>query len=179
MKGMLCLVMLVGAAVGEARAMESKPAPAAAKADTDTKATKGDSKADAKAAMGAQPTCGQSMAAMAHVPAKMAEGASAVADMLEAHAAYMANEKNAQAEIKGMRAIAKAERQAAAAFTKASDEMKKATSWPVAEHDMDKMHADPKLMAAQQKVVDVHKEIIAMLQKIVSDAEAQHKTMKK
>lgn len=188
-KGTLYLAMVLGLAVGEARAMESKAVPAAAKTDTrtdtDTKGLKADAgraakAADTKAAKGgAEPTCGQSIAAMAHIPAKQAEGAASVAEMLEAHAAFMGKAKDAQGEVKGLRAIAKAHRQAAASLTKASEEMKKATSWPVAEHDMAKMHADPKLMAAQQKVLDAHKEIIALLQKIISDSEAHHKAMKR
>jgi hypothetical protein len=43
---------------------------------------------------------------------------------------------------------------------------------------MAKMGSDPKLAAASKKVIEVHKEIIAMFQKMVADMEAQHKTTK-
>ncbi len=45
--------------------------------------------------------------------------------------------------------------------------MAKALSWPAAPHDMAKMMSDPKLAKASKKVLDVHKEIIAMFQKMV------------
>lgn len=125
----------------------------------------------------AQESCGQMLSSMAGIPAKLAEGASSVADMLDAHAALLGKDKDSQAEAKGMRAIAKTHKQIAASLTKASEEMKKASSWPAAPHDMAKMSADPKLAAANQKVIDVHKEIIAMMQKMVAEMEAHQKAM--
>jgi hypothetical protein len=123
-------------------------------------------------------TCGQMISGMAPIPAKLSEGASSVADMLEAHAALMGKDKDSMAEAKGLRAIAKTHKQIAALMVKASEEMAKASSWPAAPHDMAKMGSDPKLAAASQKVIDIHKEIIAMFQKMVADMEAQHKPMK-
>ena len=43
---------------------------------------------------------------------------------------------------------------------------------------MAKMMADPKLAEASKKVLEVHKELIAMFQKMVADMEAQNKMMK-
>lgn len=120
-------------------------------------------------------SCGQMIAGNADIPAKLSEGATSVAEMLDAHAALMGKDKNAQSEAKGMRALAKTHRQIATSLMKASDEMKKAASWPVAEHDMAKMQSDPKLKEATQKVISVHKEIIARLQKMVAEMEAQQK----
>jgi len=54
-------------------------------------------------------------------------------------------------------------------------ELKKAASWPAAPHDMAKMKADPELNAAMRKVLDVHKEIIAEMQKMVANIEKQMK----
>jgi hypothetical protein len=126
----------------------------------------------------AQQTCGQMISSMAPIPAKLSEGAASVADMLEAHAAIMGKDKDSQAEAKGLRGIAKTHKQIAASMLKASEEMKKAASWPAAPHDMAKMSSDPKLAETTKKVIEVHKEIIAMFQKMVADMEAQAKAMK-
>jgi hypothetical protein len=150
-KLVFCLVVLAGLVIGVAQAAEPKDA---------------------------QPTCGQMVASNAAIPAKLAEGATSVAEMWEAHAALMGKDKDAQAEAKGLRAIAKTHRQIAASLIKASEEMKKAASWPAVPHDMDKMMADPKLTEAGKKVLEIHKEIIAVMQKLVSDMEAMHKPMK-
>ena len=74
-------------------------------------------------------TCGQMISGMAPIPAKLSEGASSVADMLEAHAALMGKDKDSMAEAKGLRAIAKTHKQIAALMVKASEEMAKASSW--------------------------------------------------
>ena len=55
--------------------------------------------------------------------------------------------------------------------------LKKAASWPAAPHDMAKMGSDPKLAETSKKVIEVHKEIIAMFQKMVAAMEAQQKKM--
>jgi hypothetical protein len=127
---------------------------------------------------GGEPTCGQKVASMAAIPAKLAEGAETVAEMWEAHAALMGNDKESQAEAKGLRALAKGHKQVAASLKKESEEMKKAASWPAAPHDMDKMMNDPKSAAAMQKLMRVHREIIALMQKSLSDMEAMHKQAK-
>jgi hypothetical protein len=155
----LCLGILTGIAFGTAQAAEPQAGHAmAAKAE--------------------HATCGQMISGMAPIPAKLSEGAGSVADMLEAHAALMGKDKDSVAEAKGLRAIAKTHKQIAASLMKASEEMKKAASWPMAPHDMAKMGADPKLAEASKKVIEVHKEIIAMFQKMVADMEAQQKMMK-
>ncbi len=130
-----------------------------------------------KAGQAAMEPCGQKIASMAGIPAKFSEGATAVAEMLDAHAALVGKGKEGMAEEKGLRALAKTQRQVAAELTKASDEMKKAEKWPAAPHES-KMATDPKLMAATQKVIDTHKQIIAMLQKMVADMETQVKAAK-
>jgi len=163
-KVVLCLGILAGLVASSARAAEPMAGHAM--------------KGPSAAAPADQVSCGQKIAGMAGIPAKLSEGASSVADMLDAHAALMGKEKEAAAEAKGLRALAKTHKQIAASLTKASEEMKKAASWPAAPHDMAKMKADPKLAAASQKVIDVHKEIIAMMQKMVADMEAQQKAMK-
>ena len=126
----------------------------------------------------AQPSCGQMISGMAPIPAKLSEGATSVAEMMEAHAALLGKDKDSQAEAKGLRAIVKTHKQIAASLMKASEEMKKAASWPAAPHDMAKMSSDPKLAEASKKVIEVHKELIVMFQKMVADMEAQAKTMK-
>jgi hypothetical protein len=155
-KVVLSFVVLGCLTLATARAAEHKAAPAGA-------------------AKGAEPTCGQMIAGMAAIPAKLSEGASTVADVLEAHAALMGSDKAAAAEVKGMHAVAKTHKQLAASLLKASEEMKKATAWPAAPHDMNKMMSDPKLAEANKRLVEIHKELIAMFQKMVNDAEAQHK----
>lgn len=168
------LVMLMSfVVVGVAGAAEVKTAPSGAMHGGM------DHKGAPMAQAGTEPTCGQKISSMAPIPAKLSEGATSVADMLEAHAAVMGKDKDSQAEVKGMRAIAKTHKQIAANLMKASEEMKKAASWPAAPHDMAKMSSDPKLAAATQKVIDVHKEIIAMFQKMVGDMEAQAKAAHK
>jgi|GEM_PF-1846803 hypothetical protein len=171
-KVVLCLGILAGL-TGTARAAE--PMGGAAGAGPVHGMT---GHAMAAASTADKMSCGQMIAGMAGIPAKLSEGASSVADMLDAHAAVMGKEKEAAAEAKGLRALAKTHKQIAASLTKASEEMKKAASWPAAPHDMAKMKSDPKLAAASQKVIDVHKEIIAMMQKMVADMEAQQKAMK-
>jgi len=170
-KVFLHLVMLMSVAIvaGAAGAAEVKTAPPGTMHGG----------MDPKAKAGAEPTCGQMISGMAAIPAKLSEGATSVADMLEAHAALMGKDKDSQAEVKGMRAIVKTHKQIAASLMKASEEMKKAASWPAAPHDMAKMSSDPKIVAAHQKLIDVHKEIIAMFQKMVSDMEAQAKAARK
>jgi hypothetical protein len=158
-KVVFCLVFLGGFTLATARAAEPKAAPAAA-------------------AKGAEPTCGQMIAGLAPIPAKLSEGANSVADMMEAHAAVMGKDKDSAAEVKGIRAIAKTHRQIAASMVKASEEMKKAALWPNAPHDMAKMSSDPKLAETHKKVIDVHKELIALFQKMVADMEAQARAAK-
>jgi hypothetical protein len=132
----------------------------------------------AMAASNEPATCGQMISGMAAIPAKLSEGATSVAEMLDAHAALMGKDKNAKAEAKGLRAIAKSHKQVAASLMKISEEMKKAATWPAAPHDMAKMSSDPKLAEATKKVIEVHKEIIALFQKMVADMEAQQKKAK-
>ena len=122
---------------------------------------------------GAQPTCGQMIAGLADIPAKIAMGAMSVANMWEAHAKFLSSNKDkaSQAEVKGLRELVKEHKLIAASLEKASSDMRKAVSWPAAPHDMAKMKADPELMAAQKKVLEVHKEIIADMQKMVANME--------
>ena len=126
---------------------------------------------------GGGPTCGQMISTMSVVPAKLSEGAESVAEMLEAHAAFMSqnNDKDSKAEVKGLTSLAKAHHKIATELKQVVAEMNKAASWPGAPHDMQKMSKDPKLAAAQKKVIAVHKELIAILQKMVADMEAQSK----
>lgn len=165
-KVLFCAAMVLGIGLGSAGAAEppaGRPMPGHAMEGKP---------ADAK---GMHATCGQMTASMAGLPAKMGEGASAVADVLDAHVALLGKDKDSATEAKAMRAIAKQYRQVAADYAKASDEMKKAANWPNAPHDMAKMRSDPKLSAATQKLIDVNKEIIAMLQKAVADMEQHQK----
>jgi hypothetical protein len=127
---------------------------------------------------GAEPTCGQMVAGMAVIPATIAKGAEAVADIWEAHAALMGKDKDSQAEAKGLRGLVKGHRQIVASLRKESDEMKKASGWPSAPHDMAKMTADPKIKAGTQKLIEAHKEIIAVMQKSLADLEAMAKAAK-
>ena len=145
------LVVLAGFGIGAAKAAEPK---------------------------GAGHTCGQMVASMAVIPATLAKGAEAVAESWEAHAALMGKDRDSQAEAKGLHALAKNHRQMVASLRKESDEMKKAASWPAAPHDMAKMMADPKLTAATHKLIEAHKEIIAMMQKSLADLEAMQKAAK-
>ena len=158
-KLVFCLATLATMVLGTAQAADPKPA-------------------QAMAAKGAESTCGQMISSMAPIPAKLSEGAASVAAMWEAHAALLGKDKDSVAEAKGLRAIAKTHRQIAAILLKGSEEMAKALSWPAAPHDMAKMMADPKLAEANKKVMDVHKEIIAMFQKMVADMESMHKPAK-
>jgi hypothetical protein len=129
--------------------------------------------ADQPAMAAAQPTCGQMTAGMAVIPEKLAKGAMSVAEMEEAHAKFMApnKDKASQAEVKGLRELAKSHKQIAASMEKLAAEMQKAASWPAAAHDMAKMKADPELMAAQKKALEASKEIIAEFQKMVANME--------
>ena len=164
-KLVLCVGLLCGIAMGSAKAAEPPAGHAMA--------------GKPPAAKAEQPTCGQMISGMAPIPAKISEGAAAVADMMEAHAALMGKDKDSATEAKGMRGIAKTHRAISASLLKASEEMKKAASWPAAPHDMAKMMADPKMAEANKKMIEVHKEVIAMLQKMVADMEAQQKQMMK
>lgn len=127
-------------------------------------------------AMG-QPTCGQMIAGLATIPEKIAMGATSVANMWEVHAKLLASNKDkaSQAEVKGLRELVKSHKQVAAGMEKIAAEMKKASSWPAAPHDIAKMKADPELTAASKKVLEVHKEIIAEMQKLVANMEKQMK----
>jgi hypothetical protein len=133
--------------------------------------------ADQPAMAAAQPTCGQMTAGMAAIPEKLAAGALSVANMEEAHAKFMSanKDKASQAEVKGLRELAKTHKQIAANLEKVAGEMKKAASWPAAPHDMAKMKADPELAAASKKVLEAHKEIIAEMQKMVANMEKMMK----
>jgi hypothetical protein len=125
------------------------------------------------AAMANQPTCGQMIASKAVIPQKLAAGATSVAEMMDVHAKIMSanKDKASQAEVKGLREIAKSQRQVATDLDKVMNEMKKAGSWPAAPHDMDKMKSDPELKSATEKAIAAHKEIIAELQKTVAEME--------
>lgn len=128
-------------------------------------------------AMANQMTCGQMIASKAVLPQRLSAGASSVADMLDAHAKIMSTNKDkaAQAEVKGLRELSKQYRQIATDYDKATDEMKKAASWPAAPHDMAKMKSDPDLKRTTENVIATHKEIIAELQKAVAEMEKSMK----
>jgi hypothetical protein len=143
-----CLMVWAGLVIGSANAAEPK---------------------------GGEPTCGEKVASMAAIPAKLAEGAESVAEMWEAHIALLGSDKDSQAEAKGLRALVKGHKQLAASLRQESEKMAKATSWPNAPHDTKKMMADPKSTAAMQKLMRVHKDIIALMQKSLADMEAMHK----
>jgi hypothetical protein len=129
------------------------------------------------AAMANQPACGQMIAGKAVIPQKLAAGATSVAEMLDAHAKFLAGNKDkaSQAEVKGLRELAKSQRQVATDLDKLMNEMKKAASWPAAPHDMAKMKSDPELKSASEKAIATHKEIIAELQKMVAEMEKMMK----
>ena len=133
--------------------------------------------ADQAAMAAAQPTCGQMLSSMAAIPEKLAMGATSAANMWEAHAKLMSanKDKASQAEVKGLRELAKDHKLIAASLEKSAANMKKAASWPAAQHDMAKMKADPELMAAQKKLLDASKEIIAEFQKMVANMEKMEK----
>lgn len=128
-------------------------------------------------AMANQPTCGQMIASKAVVPQRLSAGASALADMFDAHAKVMSanKDKASQAEVKGLRELARSYRQVATDYDKATDEMKKAAFWPAAPHDEAKMKADPDMKRATDNVIATHKEIIAELQKAVAELERSMK----
>ena len=75
--------------------------------------------ADQPAMAAAQPTCGQMTAGMAVIPEKLAAGAMSVAEMEEAHAKFMSSNKDkaSQAEVKGLRELAKTHKQIAVSYT--------------------------------------------------------------
>jgi hypothetical protein len=129
--------------------------------------------AKAPAAM-AMPSCGQMTASKAVLPAKMAELTTAVADMYDAHAAFMATDKSkeAMAEVEGLKKLALQHRELAAMFTKTSESMKGAAAWPVVAHDHTKMMADKKLMESMGKMLTTHKEMAALMQKEIAEMEA-------
>jgi hypothetical protein len=143
-----CLVTLAGLVIGSAHAAEPK---------------------------GGEPTCGEKVSSMAAIPAKLADGAESVAEMWEAHIALLGGDKDSQAEAKGLRALVKGHKEIAASLRKESEQMKKAASWPAVPHDKEKMMSDPKSIAAMQKLMRVHKDIIALMQKSLADMEAMHK----
>jgi hypothetical protein len=126
---------------------------------------------------GAPPTCGQMLSSMAVIPEKLAVGATSVANMWEAHAKFMSSNKDkaSQAEVKGLRELAKEHKLIAASLEKSAANMKKAASWAAAPHDMAKMKADPELMAAHKKTLEASKEIIAEFQKMVANMEKMTK----
>jgi hypothetical protein len=136
-------------------------------------AVAGDMKTEAKtpatgaAAMDTK-SCGQHMAETAVLPSKMHELMTAVADMAEAHAAFMAanakGNKDAIAEADGMKMIAKDHRELATMMGKTAEHMTAAAKWPNAPHDMNKMMADPKIMDAMKRVMKNEKEMIALMQ---------------
>ena len=160
-----CLAVLSGLALGSAQAAE--PHAAAPAAAMKPMAAKAD-----------MPTCGQMMASRAPIPAKLSEAAATVADMLEAHAALMGKDKESVNEAKMLKTLAKSHRQVSAGMLKTSEEMKKVGSTPAAPHDMAKMMSDPKLTEASKKMIEIQKELIALLQKSVAEDEAMMKGMK-
>ena len=121
-------------------------------------------------------TCGQHMADHAVLPHKMTDLMNAVADMMDAHAAYMmANakgNKSAVTEADGMKMIAKDHRELAKMMTTTATHMSDAAKWPSAPHDMDKMMADPKIQAAMKNVLKNEKEMAALIQQDIAMMEA-------
>jgi hypothetical protein len=113
-------------------------------------------------------SCGQMTAESAPMPAKIAELMTAYADEADAHAAFMASnkDKNAQAEADGLKKLATQYRETAASLTKTADAMKAAAAWPNVPHDMKKMHADAKLKAAMDKTMALQKEFGEMVAKM-------------
>jgi hypothetical protein len=121
-------------------------------------------------------TCGQHMADHAVLPTKLAEVMTAVAEMMDTHAAYMmANakgDKNAIAEADGMKAIAKDHRELAKIATTTATRMTEAAKWPNVPHDMSKMMADPKIQASMKNMLKAEKEMAALMQQDIAMMEA-------
>jgi hypothetical protein len=121
-------------------------------------------------------TCGQHMAEHAVLPSKMTEVMNAVADMMDAHAAFMVanakGDKNAMAEADGMKMIAKDHRDLAKMMTTTATHMTEAAKWPNAPHDMNKMMADPKIQAAMKNLLKTEKEMAALMQQDIAMMEA-------
>jgi 2-oxoglutarate dehydrogenase E2 component (dihydrolipoamide succinyltransferase) len=165
------------AAPAPAKAPAAAPAPAKAPAAAPAKP----GAAAPAAAAPAGPSVGQMIASKAPLPTKMAEVMTAVADMLEAHAALVkaGKTKEGAKEAAGLKKVAADHRALAKLFTKTAANMGKATSWPAAPPDMNAMASDPAMTAAMQKMIATHKEMIALMQKEVAEMEAHSKMMMK
>ncbi len=119
-------------------------------------------------------TCGQMLADKAVLPAKMAEVMTAVTNMMEAHAKFMMTnkDKDSKKEAAALQKVAKEHKALAAAFKKTSESMKKLADLPGAPHDVSKLMADPAIMASMKAMLTTHKEMIALMQKEVTEMES-------
>jgi hypothetical protein len=138
-------------------------------------AVAGDAKMDSTKMMDNK-TCGQHMAEHAVLPNKMTEVMNAVADMMDAHAAFMVanakGDKNAMAEADGMKMLAKDHRELATMMSKTGTHMTDAAKWPNAPHDMNKMMADPKIQMAMKNLLKTEKEMSALMQQDIAMMES-------
>jgi hypothetical protein len=121
-------------------------------------------------------SCGQHMADRAVLPSKMTELMTSVADMMDAHAAFMiANakgNKDAMAEAEGMKMLAKDHRELSTMMSKTATNMTNAAKWPNAPHDMNKMMADPKIQETMKRLLKNEKEMHALMQQDIAMMEA-------
>lgn len=123
-------------------------------------------------------SCGQHMADKAVLPNKMVELMTAVADTMEAHAAFMVanakGNKDAIAEADGLKAIAKDHRELATMMGKTATNMTNAGKWPNVPHDMNKMMSDAKIKEAMARMLKTEKEMSALMQQDIAMMEAHN-----
>ncbi|HSI06026.1 MAG: hypothetical protein ACAI38_15405 [Myxococcota bacterium] len=121
-------------------------------------------------------SCGQHMADRAVLPTKMVELMTSVADMMDAHAAFMVatakGNKDAIAEADGMKMLAKDHRDLATMMGKTATNMTNAAKWPNAPHDEKMMMSDPKIMESMKRLLKTEKEMAALMQQDIAMMEA-------
>ncbi len=122
-------------------------------------------------------TCGQHISEMAVLPAKMSEVMTAVANMMDTHATLMLQDKSkpSKQEAAALKKLAAQHKKLAAEFKKTQEMMEKASTWPNAPHDMNKMMNDSASKTAMAEMLRTHKEFDALLNKQIAELEAMTK----
>jgi hypothetical protein len=119
--------------------------------------------------MNEQQTCGRGLAEHSALPARLAEVTEAMANNLQVHMqALELDDEPARQEHAVYLRLAEEQRQAAARLRAVAAEMAAARDLPMGRHDEQTM-SSPEVGDAFQRFVEAKQELLALLQRMVSD----------
>ncbi len=122
--------------------------------------------------MDESPTCGKGLAERSLIPAKLGELIAAVADTLELHMkALDLTDENSRKELDAYAKLAREHHTTATQLTLTAGEMAGYRTLPMGRHDMEAM-TDPKAFATFERLVQIERELMAILHARLEEDEA-------